>query len=71
MIRCFVALKLITQHLSTLRRIPEAEEADMAGMDEIIRMLIEMRESAVKEQEDNCICMEAMQEDNCICIEIM
>jgi hypothetical protein len=43
----------------------------MAGMDEVMRMLMEMRESAAKEQEDNCIHMEAMQEDNHIRIEAM
>jgi hypothetical protein len=43
-----VALKPITQHLPTLRRISEVEEADIADIDKIIRILMEMRESAVK-----------------------
>ena len=53
MTRCFMVLKPTTQHLSILRRIPEAEGADIAGMDEIMRMLIEMKESAAEECEDN------------------
>ena len=35
----------------------------MAGMDEVMRILMEMRESAAKEREDNHIHMEAMQEE--------
>ena len=35
----------------------------MTGMDEVMRILIEMKESAVKEQKNNCIYMEVMQEE--------
>jgi hypothetical protein len=35
----------------------------MAGMDEVMRMLMEMKESAAEECEDNWICMEAMQRE--------
>ena len=35
----------------------------MAGMDEIMKMLTDMKESAAKEREDNRIRMEAMQKE--------
>jgi hypothetical protein len=44
-----------------LRRISETEEADMTSIDKIIRILIEIRESAVKKQKNNCIYIKAMQ----------
>ena len=55
-------LKPTTQHPLILRRISEAERADIAGMNKIIRILIEMRESAIKKQKNNCIYMKIIQE---------
>jgi hypothetical protein len=58
--RCFVILKPTTQHPPTSRRIPEAEGADMTGMDEIMRMLMKIKKSAAEKHKNNWIHMEAM-----------
>ena len=59
-IRYFIVLKPTTQYLPTLRRISEAEGADIAGMDEIIRIFIKMKKSAVEKHENNWIYIEAI-----------
>ena len=53
MTRYFMVLKPITQHPPTLRRISEAEGADIADINKIIKILIEIKKSTAEKYKNN------------------